>query len=131
MASASRLTRAERRELRATTPVQAAARTAVQQGGIASFRDSETESIFHGRTGHTSALKRLDSSLWPVAQRKLDMLAAAESPLELRAVKGNHYEKMRSKQLEGCDSIRINEQFRIVFRYRGERFHDVQVLDYH
>jgi len=127
--SGAKLTRTQLRELRASTPA-AAPRTGQSQGSIASFKDAETESIFHGRSGHTSALKRLDSKLWPVAQRKLDMVAAAVDERDLRSVKGNHFEK-NVHLAGGHDSIRINEQFRVTFRSEQGKFHDVQIVDYH
>ena len=62
--------------------------------------------------------------------RKLDMLNAAHDLLDLRAPRGNQLEKLRGDRA-GFFSIRINDQFRVVFRFADGNASDVQILDYH
>jgi proteic killer suppression protein len=65
-----------------------------------------------------------------VAQRKLDMLNAAHALADLRSPPGNRLEALRG-DWRGFHSIRINEQWRIVFRWAESQAHDVRVIDYH
>ena len=64
------------------------------------------------------------------AQRKLDMLNAAESLDDLRSPPGNRLEALRGT-LHGSYSIRVNAQWRIVFRWEASNAHDVKIIDYH
>jgi proteic killer suppression protein len=68
--------------------------------------------------------------LWPVAHRKLDMLNAAHDLLDLRVPPGNKLEKLRG-DLAGFWSIRINDQFRVIFRFAEGNASDVRIADYH
>ena len=61
--------------------------------------------------------------------RKLDMLNAAHSLMDLRSPPGNRLEALRGN-LRGMHSIRINDQWRVVFRWQ-EGAHEVQIIDYH
>jgi len=65
-----------------------------------------------------------------VALRKLRMLDAAESLDDLRVPPGNRLERLRGDR-QGQHSIRINDQWRICFRWRGGDAHDVEIVDYH
>ena len=65
-----------------------------------------------------------------VAQRKLALLNAAESLDFLRTPPGNRLEALRGKR-KGSYSIRINDQWRICFRYRDGDAFDVEIVDYH
>jgi proteic killer suppression protein len=65
-----------------------------------------------------------------VALRKLRMLDAAESLDDLRVPPGNRLERLRGDR-QGQHSIRINDQWRICFRWRGDDAHDVEIVDYH
>lgn len=67
----------------------------------------------------------LESALY-----KLDVLNAAQSLDDLRSPPGNKFETLRGN-FKGFHSIRINDQWRIVFRWQGSNAHDVQVIDYH
>lgn len=62
--------------------------------------------------------------------RKLQMLDAAEYPQALRTPPGNHFEEL-SGNLVGHYSIRVNKQWRLVFRWNGKEATDVRFVDYH
>jgi len=95
---------------------------------IESFGDRATEDLFHGRA--TRRVQRFPSDLIAAALRKLDMLVAAASLLDLRSPPGNRLEALGGN-LAGFHSIRVNQQWRIVFRWEGNRAHEVQLVDYH
>jgi proteic killer suppression protein len=65
-----------------------------------------------------------------MAQRKLAMLDAAESLGDLRGPPGNRLEKLTGDR-EGQHSIRVNDQWRICFRWRDGDALDVEITDYH
>ncbi|MGB5872580.1 MAG: type II toxin-antitoxin system RelE/ParE family toxin [Bacteroidota bacterium] len=95
---------------------------------ILSFGNQATEDIFNGED--TRAARRIPSSVWPVACRKLDMLNAAYTLQDLKAPPGNRLEKLRGG-LAQFHSIRINDQFRIIFRWSDGTAADVRISDYH
>jgi proteic killer suppression protein len=92
---------------------------------IRSFRDRETEKLF--RRERSRAIPRV---LQRVALRKLLQLEAAESLDDLRVPPGNRLERLRADRA-GQHSIRINDQWRICFVWRGAEACEVQVVDYH
>lgn len=94
---------------------------------IASFGDSATEALFHGQR---SKARRLPADIGKVALRNLDMLNAARELRDLRAPPGNRLERLKG-ELEGMHSIRINDQWRIVFRWEAGEAHEVSIVDYH
>jgi len=96
---------------------------------IASFADGATEDIFHGRNTR-SARNACPCSLWNVAVRKLDQLDSAESIDDLRIPPGNRLEKLSGNRA-GEYSVRINEQYRICFRWTDGGPTGVVVTDYH
>jgi proteic killer suppression protein len=65
-----------------------------------------------------------------LAVRKLDALNAATGLEDLRSPPGNRLEPLRG-ELRGLHSIRVNDQWRIVFRWRDAEARDVQLTDYH
>lgn len=92
---------------------------------IKSFADSETEKIWHGnRSG------KLPSSIQQVARRKLRMLSNAQDLNDLRVPPANHLEKL-SGTLSGFHSIRINQQWRIIFNWKDGNASNVEIVDYH
>lgn len=95
---------------------------------IASFSDAATEALFHGESG--KGIRRLPSDIRTVAARKLDALNAAMELRDLRAPPGNRLEPLKG-ELRGKHSIRINEQWRIVFRWESGDAHEVEIVDYH
>ena len=68
--------------------------------------------------------------LWPVAGRKLDQLDSVERLDALRIPPGNHLEALTGNR-KGQYSIRINERYRICFRWTSDGPSEVQILDYH
>ena len=95
---------------------------------IRSFADEAAEHLYHGISSKRAL--RIPVSLWPAARRRLDMLNAAVELRDLAAPPGNRLEKLGGS-LAGCYSIRINDQFRVVFRWRGDGAYEVQITDYH
>lgn len=91
---------------------------------IKTFRCKETEALF--KTGRT----RRFSSFKKVAERKLAMLQAAETLEDLRSPPGNHLEAL-SGDREGQYRIRINNQWRVCFRWTEDGAEAVEILDYH
>ena len=92
---------------------------------IRSFRDRDTEAVFRGeRCG------RFARPVQRAAQRKLRMLDAAESLDDLRVPPGNRLEKLVGRR-RGQYSMRVNDQWRVCFRWAEEDAHDVEIADYH
>jgi proteic killer suppression protein len=96
---------------------------------ITGFSDQGTEDIFHG-FNTKAARKSLPRDLWGIARRKLDMIDAALDVLDLRSPPGNMLEKLKGT-LAGKFSIRINDQFRIVFAFANGNASEVEITDYH
>ena len=93
---------------------------------IISFADSETEQVFE--TGSTRKWKAIAA----VAKRKLDMLHAANRLSDLKAPPANQMEALtKEKKWMGFHAIRINEQYRVVFRWLDGDASSVQIVDYH
>lgn len=92
---------------------------------ITSFADKATRDVFHG--DDTKQARRLPKVLWPLIRRKLDMLNAANRLEDLRSPPGNRLEKLRN----GSYSIRVNDQYRIVFRFQEGNASQVLCVDYH
>jgi proteic killer suppression protein len=92
------------------------------------FANQLTEDIFHGP--HSKKVKKLDNQLVRAAVRKLDMLNAAHQIEDLRSPPGNRLEALRG-DLNGFHSIRVNQQWRLVFRWEGNGASAVQLIDYH
>jgi proteic killer suppression protein len=91
---------------------------------IRSFRNRDAEALFLG------CPTRLCQSIARVAQRKLRQLHAAERLDDLRAFPGNHLEVLGGDR-RGQHSIRINDQYRICFVWKGGDVQEVEVVDYH
>ncbi|MDP6386726.1 MAG: type II toxin-antitoxin system RelE/ParE family toxin [Planctomycetota bacterium] len=95
---------------------------------IASFGDKQTEDLFHGR--RTARTRRFPPDLTRLALRKLEVLNAASSVIDLRAPPGNRLEALKG-DLQGFQSIRVNQQWRVIFRWQGSDAHEVRLIDYH
>ena len=94
---------------------------------IQSFSDADTEKFF--LTGQLG--KRVGwASIVKIARRKLDMIHYAARLDDLKAPPGNRLEPL-SGDLKGFHSIRINDQWRIVFRWTGAGPYEVRITDYH
>ena len=91
---------------------------------IRSFRDKETEKVFRRE------FSRKFQGIALVAKRKLDHLHAAAALSDLGAIPGNRLETLAGDRL-GQYSIRINDQWRICFRWAGPDAFDVEIVDYH
>lgn len=96
---------------------------------IASFADPETERVFK-RVFNGQRSRRFPPELHRVAERKLKMLHAAANLQDLRSPPGNRLEALQGNRA-GQHSIRINDQFRVCFRWDDRNAHDVEVVDYH
>ncbi len=94
---------------------------------IVSFGDRETELVWNGCF---SKKIKLPSQLQNMARRKLRMLAAATTIETLRVPPGNRLETLRSDR-RGQWSIRINEQWRICFKWEDGNASEVEITDYH
>ena len=95
---------------------------------ILDFGDQTTKDIFHG--DNTKAARRIPSVSWSTACRKLDMLNAAHELRDLAVPPGNRLEALRGK-LAGLHSLRINDQFRLIFKWTDGNARAVQITDYH
>jgi proteic killer suppression protein len=94
---------------------------------ILSFGDTATADLYHGR--NTSQVRRFPKSILSSALRKMDVLNAAYKLDDLRSPPGNHLEALKGK-LNGYLSIRVNDQWRITFRWK-DGAQDVSLVDYH
>ncbi len=97
--------------------------------GIQSFKNRGTEDINYGRASK-EALKTLPKELHRKAQVKLARVGAATSIQDLREIRGNRLEALKGNR-KGQYSIRINDQYRICFRWVKENADDVEIVDYH
>jgi proteic killer suppression protein len=91
---------------------------------IQSFGDKPTESIWLGRRP-----PELPPSIHKVALRKLTQLEAVSNLDELRVPPGNRLEALK-RDRAGQHSIRVNDQYRVCFRWDGSNAHDVEITDY-
>jgi len=96
---------------------------------IQSFADDSTKDIYDGKNSK-AARKRLDPSLQRIARRKLDMINAAADLDDLRVPPANRLEGLKGS-LKGKYSIRINDQYRIIFRWTNKGAENIQITDYH
>ena len=92
---------------------------------IRSFKCRETEKIFN-RYKST----KLPSEIQRAALRKLRMLNRSETLNDLKVPPGNRLEKLHGNR-EGQMSIRINERWRICFKWEDRDCYDVEIVDYH
>ncbi|MFG0319533.1 MAG: type II toxin-antitoxin system RelE/ParE family toxin [Planctomycetota bacterium JB042] len=93
---------------------------------ILSFGDAATEDLFHGRSSGRS--RRIPADVRRVML--LDMINAARTLRDLMSPPGNRLEALRG-DLEGRHSIRVNDQWRVVFRWAGTDAEDVAIVDDH
>ena len=96
---------------------------------IYNFRNKATEDINYGRVTKNS-LKLLPKILHQKAQIKLARISAATSLEDLRELRGNRLEILQGDR-QGQYSIRINDQYRICFRWLQENAYDIEIIDYH
>jgi len=96
---------------------------------ILNFKNKGTEDINYGRFSK-DALRILPRDLHRKAQIKLARLGAVTSMQDLQEIRGNRFEKLGGNQ-KGQYSIRINDQYRICFKWERENTIDVEIVDYH
>ncbi len=95
---------------------------------IITFLSQATRDIYDG--SESKYARRIPLSIWKVAQRKLDMLNAAHSLHDLKSPPANRLEALKGNR-RGKYSIRINDQYRLVFEFRDGNAYEVEIADYH
>ena len=95
---------------------------------IISFGNKFTSDLFHGISSRW--VRKLPNQIHEFAIYKLDVINAAQNIDDLKSPPGNRLELLKG-DLDGFHSIRINSQWRIVFRWDSNAAHDVQIMDYH
>jgi toxin HigB-1 len=95
---------------------------------IQSFADEMTADLFQEK--NSRAARRIPRELWRAAQRKLKALDVAAKLDDLTIPAGNRLERLKGDQA-GRNSIRINDQYRITFRWEAGHAYEVRVEDYH
>lgn len=92
---------------------------------IKSFKCEETETIFNGAVS-----KKIDVRIQNIARRKLRMMNNARTLDDLRIPPANRLEVLKGNR-KGQHSIRINDQYRICFKWHEGNLFDVEIVDYH
>jgi len=95
---------------------------------ISSFGDKLTHALYHGND--QASIRKLPPNVVKRALNKLDMLNGAHDVLDLRSPPGNRLEALEG-DFAGFYSIRVNDQWRIVFRWQGNNAYEVRLTDYH
>lgn len=95
---------------------------------IISFGNKATTDLFNGIDSRES--RKIPSEITKTALKKLDILNAAEQLDELSVPPGNRLEALKG-DLKGFYSIRINSQWRIIFRWDNGNVSQVEIIDYH
>ena len=95
---------------------------------ILSFGDTATADLYHARP--TKNARRFPPDIVKAALRKLDVLNAAHQLIDLHSPPGNRLEALKG-DLHGFHSIRVNDQWRIIFRWVEGSAADVALVDYH
>jgi toxin HigB-1 len=96
---------------------------------IRSFVDGGTEDVFHGLSTRR-ARPACPQVLWPVARRKLDQINRVRAVEDLRVPPGNRLKRLRGDR-SGQYSIRINDQYRVCFRWEDGYADEVEIMGYH
>ena len=95
---------------------------------IRTIADDATRDVWNGV--NSKAARRVPRAIWPVIRRKLDQLDAVTQLDDLQVPPGNRLHAL-SGDLAGCHAIRVNDQYRLVFRFEGDDAYDVRCTDYH
>ena len=95
---------------------------------IRNIADATTQDIFDGE--NSKAARKLPRELHGKARRLLDLVNAAIRIDDLRIPPGNRLEALKG-DYKGFHNVRINDQWRIVFRWLNGDTSDVQIIDYH
>ena len=96
---------------------------------IQSFKDRGTEDLFDG-VESPAARRKCPGILWSIAWRKLDQVNRAADLNDLAVPPGNLLEKLKHHR-KGQMSIRINQRYRICFRWENGAAYEVEIVDYH
>jgi proteic killer suppression protein len=92
---------------------------------IKTFKSDETQKIYQRQRS-----RKYPSDIQQIALRKLRMINNSASINDLRVPPANHLEKLSGNRT-GQWSIRINDQWRVCFRWEGSDAYDVEIADYH
>ena len=92
---------------------------------IVSFRSKETEKIWHGKR-----VKKIPLEIQKTGRRKLRMLNNSQDITDLKIPLSNRLEKLKGKHKKFY-SIRINDQWRIIFKWMKGLVSEVEIIDYH
>ena len=95
---------------------------------IQSFADETTADLFRER--QSKAARKIPMDLWRIVQRKLKMLDVAARIDDLESPRGNRLKALRGSE-QGRNSIRVNDQYRVTFRWESGHAFEVSVEDYH
>ena len=95
---------------------------------IRTLADDTTRDIWNGV--NSKAARRIPRTLWPAVQRKLDQIDTVLSVDALKVPPGNRLHALAA-DMAGYYAIRVNDQYRIVFRFDGPDAFDVRCTDYH
>ena len=95
---------------------------------IRTLADDTVRDIWNGV--NTKASRRIPRDLWPSVRRKLDQIDAVIRLDDLKVPPGNRLHALTG-DLRGCHAIRVNDQYRIVFRFDGADAFEVRCTDYH
>lgn len=95
---------------------------------IRTVADDATRDIWNGV--NTKAARHIPRELWPIVRRRLDQIDAVSRLDDLKVPPGNRLHALTG-DLRGCHAVRVNDQYRIVFRFEGGDAFDVRRTDYH
>jgi toxin HigB-1 len=95
---------------------------------IRTLADDTTRDIWNGV--NSKAARRIPRELWPIVRRKLDQIDAVTRLDDLKVPPGNRLHSL-ADDLRGFHAVRVNDQYRIVFRFEGADAFDVRCTDYH
>ena len=95
---------------------------------IYSFKDLATEDLFHGRKSRR--VLKFPNQILRVALRKLDMLNTAAALKDLKVPPANRLEALQG-DLKDFYSIRVNDQWRVTFKWEDRGPSEVRLMDYH
>ena len=95
---------------------------------IRTLADGATRDIWNGV--NSKAARGIPRELWPIVRRKLDQIDAVTRLDDLRVAPGKRLHALTG-DLRGCRAVRVNDQYRIVFRFEGGDAFDVRCTDYH
>lgn len=95
---------------------------------IRAFADDSTRDVWHGV--NSKPARRIPKAIWPIVRRKLDQIDVVRRLDDLRVPPGNQLHALAADRA-GYHAIRVNDQYRIVFRFEAGNAYDVCCTDYH